>query len=147
MSEHSYVREARVVWTRKRIEGPRLEGPEHVARLLQTLTEGEGSESFWAVFLDGRHRYSGHAIISRGTATASLVHPREVFRAAIKANAVAIIIGHNHPSGDPSPSDEDRRVTVRLRDAGKLLGIEVLDHVVVTDDGGHYSFREEGDEI
>jgi DNA repair protein RadC len=91
--------------------------------------------------LDGRHRPIAYQVVSIGTATASLVHPREVFQAAIGAGAVALIVAHNHPSGDPSPSREDRDITERLLRAGELLGIRLLDSVVVTD-GTYVSIRE-----
>ena len=86
----------------------------------------------------------GEAEVSVGTLTASLVHPREVFREAIRAAAAAVLLVHNHPSGDPSPSEEDRTVTERLVSAGELLGIRVVDHLIVAE-GGHFSFREAGE--
>ena len=101
-------------------------------------------ERFFAVLLDGRHRVIRHALVSQVTLTASLVHPREVFRPALERAAAAIVLVHNHPSGDPSPSGEDRRVTKRLRGAGELLGIRVVDHVVVAE-GGFFSFQEAGE--
>ena len=94
--------------------------------------------------LDSRHRILGITEISRGTLTASLVHPREVFKAAILANAAAIIVAHNHPSGDVTPSSEDDKVTKRLREAGKVMGIRVLDHVIVGPMGGSHSYLEMG---
>jgi DNA repair protein RadC len=81
--------------------------------------------------------------VSVGTLTASLVHPREVFREAIRNAAAALLLVHHHPSGDPSPSAEDRSVTDRLVAAGRLLGIRVVDHVIVAD-GGYFSFQEAG---
>ena len=81
--------------------------------------------------------------VARGTLDASLVHPREVFRAAITEAAASVIVIHNHPSGDPTPSPEDRAVTRQLVDAGRLVGIEVLDHVVVGE-GRYVSFAEAG---
>ena len=72
------------------------------------------------------------------------MHPREVFKAAILGNAAAIILFHNHPSGDPDPSREDRELTRRLIDAGRILGIDVLDHVVLGDEGQYFSFKERG---
>jgi DNA repair protein RadC len=100
-------------------------------------------ENFIAVLLDGRHRVLGNLPISRGTLTASLVHPREVFRGAVREAAAAIVLVHNHPSGDPSPSAQDREVTRRLEEAGEIMGIRVVDHVVVAE-GGYYSFCEAG---
>jgi DNA repair protein RadC len=84
------------------------------------------------------------AQVSQGTLTASLVHPREVFRAAVQAAAAAVVLVHNHPSGDPTPSQEDHEVTRRLVAAGEVLGIRVVDHVVVAD-GGFHSFKESGE--
>ena len=95
------------------------------------------------MLLDGRHRVLGHEVVSQGTLTASLVHPREVFRPALRACAAALILVHNHPSGDPTPSAEDRDVTSRLARAGEILGVRVVDHVVVAE-RGYCSLREEG---
>ncbi|QDV40904.1 hypothetical protein Enr13x_07400 [Stieleria neptunia] len=88
-------------------------------------------EEFAIVTLDTKHRPTGLVRVTRGTLDASLVHPREVFRAAIAASASAIILVHNHPSGDTTPSREDRAVTDRLTECGKMLGINVLDHIVI----------------
>ncbi len=89
-------------------------------------------EHFVVFFLDTRNQQIQREIISIGTLNANLVHPREVFEPAILHNAAQIIVCHNHPSGNPEPSDEDLAITRRLQEAGKILGIEVLDHVVVT---------------
>jgi len=87
-------------------------------------------EKFIALHLNSKNKVISYEIVSIGTLNSSLVHPREVFKAAILANAASIIICHNHPSGDPDPSKEDLSLTQRLVDAGKLLGIEILDHIV-----------------
>ena len=81
--------------------------------------------------------------VSRGTLDATLVHPREVFKAALLANAAAIVLCHDHPSGEPTPSPDDLQLTRRLVEAGTLLGVDVLDHVIVGD-GRYYSFKESG---
>jgi DNA repair protein RadC len=91
-------------------------------------------ESFHVVVLDGKNRVLGFNLVSIGSLTAALVHPREVFKPAVLANAAALILVHNHPSGNPEPSAEDRAITQRLRQAGELLGIRVLDHVIIGDD-------------
>jgi DNA repair protein RadC len=104
---------------------------------------GARKETFFAVLLDGKNRILREAEISVGTLTSSLVHPREVFAPAVRESAAAIIVVHNHPSGDPNPSPEDREVTRRLRAAGEVVGIRVLDHVVVGD-GSYASFLEKG---
>ena len=89
------------------------------------------NESMWALFLDVRGQPIGFEQIAQGTLTACLVHPREVFGPAIRIRAAQIVLVHNHPSGDPSPSDEDYRLTERMMEAGQLLGIPVVDHVVI----------------
>jgi DNA repair protein RadC len=91
-------------------------------------------EVFVAFFLDSKNRVISREVVSVGTLNMCLVHPREVFRTAISRNANSVIVAHNHPSGDPDPSDEDHKVTDQLVEAGKIVGIEVLDHVVVGKD-------------
>lgn len=90
-------------------------------------------EQFRAILLDGKHRVMREIIISQGTLTSSPVHPREVFTAAVRFSAAAIIIIHNHPSGDPTPSADDLEITRRLKEVGDLIGIRVLDHVILGD--------------
>lgn len=90
-------------------------------------------ERFLAVLLDARHRIIGLEEVAVGTLTAALVHPRELFKAAILANAHALVLIHNHPSGDPDPSSEDIALTKRLVDAGEIIGIKVIDHIVIGD--------------
>ena len=97
-------------------------------------------ENFCVIHMDGRHRPAGFSLVSRGTQTQSLVHPREVFCTAVRESAAAIIVAHNHPSGDSTPSAEDVGVTRRLAEAGRILGIEVLDHLIIGADDG-YSFK------
>ena len=100
-------------------------------------------EEFRCVLLDTKNRFLREETVSTGSLTASLVHPRETFKAAVRESAAAVIFVHNHPSGDARPSQEDIALTRRLVQAGDLLGIRVLDHVIVGD-GGHYSFRDSG---
>ena len=120
-----------------------IQGPEDVADLLQCQLHNQKKEHFFALLLDTKNRVTGVVTVSVGSLDASLVHPREVFSEAIKASAAAIIVAHNHPSGDPTPSIEDRQVTARLADAGRLLGIELLDHVILADDRW-VSFKRQG---
>ena len=96
---------------------------------------GRPTEAFWVLMLDARGRAIGHQQIAAGTLTACLVHPREVFAPAIRARAAQIVVVHNHPSGDPTPSEEDVRLTDRLAAAGQLLGIPVVDHVILSPRG------------
>jgi DNA repair protein RadC len=100
-------------------------------------------EVFYVLLLDGKNRVHGEVLVSEGSLTAALVHPREVFAPAIREAAAAVILVHNHPSGDPTPSAEDRALTERLRQVGELVGIRVLDHVVVGR-GRWASLAEEG---
>jgi len=102
-------------------------------------------EAFVVLLLDVKHRVIAEEVVAIGILDGALIHPREVFKAAVAGSAAAIIIAHNHPSGDPKPSGQDAEVTERLRDAGKILGIPVVDHVIVGSTGAHFSFREGGD--
>nr|WP_308113422.1 DNA repair protein RadC [Alicyclobacillus tolerans] len=100
-------------------------------------------EQFMTLHLDTKHRLIGEEVVSVGSLDASIVHPREIFKLAVKRSASAILCIHNHPSGDPAPSAEDIAVTRRLCEAGRLLGIDVLDHIVVGD-GRFVSLKAEG---
>lgn len=113
-----------------------------VARVVLESARGSGQESFFVLLLDGRHRILGLRVVSTGSLDSAPVHPREVFAAAIREGAAAMVVAHNHPSGDPTPSVQDRLVTERLKQVGELVGIEVLDHVVVGRDR-FYSFADE----
>jgi DNA repair protein RadC len=123
--------------------GDPVRGPADVFRHFHSRLRHARHERFVLLLLDGRHRMLRDVVISQGTLTASLVHPREVFRPALREAAAAVVLVHNHPSGDPTPSAEDREVTRRLADAGDLLGIPVLDHIVVAE-RGWASLRELG---
>ena len=111
--------------------GPALETVEAAGRLARRFLSGKRKEHFIILLLDSRHRVLRASEISIGSLDMSVVHPRETFREAIAASAAAIILAHNHPSGDPTPSQEDLTLTRRLIEAGKLLGIPVLDHLIV----------------
>ena len=126
------------------VYGAQLRTAEAVARLLRPLLENEPSERFVALLLNGKHRITGFVEVSRGTLTTSLVHPREVFGPALREVAAAVIVAHNHPSGDPEPSHEDLEVTRRLREAGQLVGVPLLDHIIVGERGSFTSLRERG---
>jgi len=128
-----------------------IDSPQAVVDYLTgAFDEDPTVEWFYAILLDSKNHPIGRQVVSRGTASSTLVHPREVFKAAIIAGATGMIAAHNHPSGDPSPSAADIQVTRRLREAGGLLEIPIKDHVVVgqreTDPlgVGYYSFNEKG---
>lgn len=125
----------------QRVLADPIRTPAQVHQLLASELRGLDQEVFQALVLDSKHRLVESVPITRGTLTASLVHPREVFRPAIRLSAAALVVAHNHPSGDPEPSAEDLAVTRRLLEAGRLLGIDLVDHVVIGD-GSWVSIRE-----
>ncbi len=120
---------------------PRLGSPAAVGAYLLPRHGGHREERFGVLLLDTKHRVIRAVVISLGTLDASLVHPREVFRAAAEHSAAAVVLFHNHPSGDPTPSPEDVWLTRRLAQAGELMGIAVVDHLVLGD-GCWHSVRE-----
>ena len=121
---------------------PMISSPADVDRLLRGRIANLDRENFVVVLLNTKNEVIGTPLISVGTLSASLVHPREVFKPAIRASAASVVLAHNHPSGKVEPSREDREVTRRLVESAKILGIEVLDHVIVGD--GYYSMKEHG---
>lgn len=124
--------------------GAPVRSPADVDRHFHERLRGERQEQFLLLLLDGRHRLIREVSVSVGTLTASLVHPRDVFRPALRDSAASVVLVHNHPSGDPTPSLEDRAITFRLARAGSLLGIPVVDHIVIAETG-FISLRETGD--
>ncbi|HLJ54112.1 MAG TPA: DNA repair protein RadC [Chthonomonadaceae bacterium] len=122
---------------------PCIRSPQDVSNLLMAEMRDLKKEHLRSLLLDTKHRVMRVCTVSIGTLDSSLVHPREVFKDAILASAAAIIVVHNHPSGDPSPSAEDRRITTRLHECGQLLGIELLDHIILGDNR-HVSLKERG---
>jgi len=125
--------------------GVPVRSPRDVFAVMAPFAARECAESFWVLPLDSQHRLAarGPVVVTRGLLNASLVHPREVFRPALAANAAALILVHNHPSGDPAPSADDRAVTVQMVQAGHLLDVPVHDHVVIGR-GRYTSFAEAG---
>lgn len=122
---------------------PRVRCPEDVGRLLMAGMKDLDREHLYVVLLNTKHYVLGVDLISIGTLNGSMVHPREVFRAAVRRGAAALILVHNHPSGDPTPSPEDVQVTRRLVEAGRIMGIDVLDHVIIGNQR-YTSLREAG---
>jgi len=137
------IREAVIKYrgARRKIESV-IQGPVDVARFIRSLVGNDAREHFVCIYLNGRHRPIAYQVVSIGTATASLVHPREVYQPAVGLGACAIIVAHNHPSGDSKPSQEDLEITARLFKAGELLAIPLVDSIVVTE-SGYVSIREE----
>jgi DNA repair protein RadC len=119
---------------------PLVRGPEQVYELTRDIRSAN-REHFVGFYLNSRHQVLRRDIISIGSLNASIVHPREVYIPAIAVSAASLVLAHNHPSGDPTPSEEDLAITKRLQEAGRLLGIELVDHVIVARDA-YASFRE-----
>lgn len=124
--------------TKRRYRGKQpkeIRGPDDVAAVVGRKLAKEQREHFLVLLLSARHEVVAVETISIGSLNASIVHPREVFKPAVLASAASIVLVHNHPSGDPEPSDEDIAITKRLVEVGELLGIGVLDHVIVAGRG------------
>ena len=129
--------------TRAAGERVQIVSPRAAAEFLLPQYGNRPVEQFGVLLLDTKHRVLRTLVLSVGTLDASIVHPREVFGAAAAAGAAALVLFHNHPSGDPKPSQDDVQLTRRLAAAGVLMGIDVIDHVILAD-VRYYSFKEEG---
>lgn len=127
------------------LESSFIRSPEDANNIVNVVLDlySESVEKFGILTLNTKNQVAGVHILSVGTLNASMVHPREVFKAAVLNNAASIVCFHNHPSGDPTPSPEDIEITKRLVDAGEIMGIQVLDHIVVGDNR-FYSLKEKG---
>ena len=129
-----------------RTKKQKITNPKEIALILRDILVSEDQidqdkEHFWVIGLDSRNVIQYVELVSLGTLNASLVHPREVFRLAIFKGVSHIIVGHNHPSGDTEPSEDDLEMTKRLIESGKILGIEVFDHIIISEEG-FLSFKE-----
>jgi DNA repair protein RadC len=120
-----------------------IKNPEAVFKLMSSSIKDKAKEHFKLILLNSRNKKIGISTISIGTLTTSLVHPREVFKDAITHSAASVILAHNHPSGDPEPSEDDLKITRKLVESGKILGVEVIDHIIIGKTN-FYSFREKG---
>jgi DNA repair protein RadC len=144
-----YVRELHARYRLRRLSGwslplGPLQTPREVARIFVSLLQDEVIEVGGLLCLSTRHDVIAYHELSRGTVDATITHPRDIFKIALLANASAVILGHNHPSGDVNPSPDDLVVTERIATAGVLMGIELVDHVIVSGDGTYLSFKESG---
>ena len=143
-----YVRELTVSFRRRLVPVPsqnrQIDRPAEAASVFASLIEDEPIEICGVLFLTTKQRLLGYHEVSRGSIDCTIVSPREVFRAALLSHAASIVVGHNHPSGDPTPSPDDHALTRRIVQAGEIMGIEVLDHIVIGHDGRCFSFKEAG---
>lgn len=133
------VRESSILYQNRRIDSP-----SDAVDLLEPFLADEDREKFMVLCLDTKNQPTIIHTISIGSLNSSLVHPRELFKIAILGNSNAVVLSHNHPSGDPTPSREDIEVTNRLQEAGKILGIEVLYHVIIGSNSRFVSLKERG---
>jgi len=130
--------------TRPFLDRPQLlSTADTVAFLAPTFSGRRTVEQIGAVLLDTKYRVLKTTIVATGTLNSSVVEPRDVFRDAVQESAAAVVVFHNHPSGDPTPSPDDRELTARLRASGILLGVDLIDHVILGD-ARYYSFKERG---
>ena len=113
----------------------KIQSPNDIFNIAQNVIRGNeyAEENLWLITLDTKNNITGIFTVSTGSLNASIVHPREIFKRAVLQNAASIIICHNHPSGDPAPSKEDINITKRLKEAGDLIGIKLLDHLIIGD--------------
>lgn len=124
-------------------EKPKINSPEDVYRRIYPMMREQKKEIFIELCLDTKNQIIKEGTISIGSLNANIVHPREVFKMALAESAAHIIVAHNHPSGDPTPSKEDIEITKKLVETGNIMGITVLDHVIIGD-GRHFSMKEAG---
>lgn len=140
---HAVFEIARRFWQRPLRSGSRYRHPQEVYDHFCGRLADHRRELFLVLLLDSKNRLLREVQISEGSLTASIVHPREVFAAVVRESAAALLLVHNHPSGDPTPSREDREITARLQDAGELMGVRVLDHIIIGAEG-YVSFADRG---
>lgn len=133
------VREATMLYDTRKINSP-IDAVE----LGKKFLEDADREQLLLCCLDTKNQPTAMNVVSVGSLNSSIVHPREVFKAAILSNAASVILFHNHPSGEPSPSNEDVRITTRLKECGKLLGIELIDHIIIGEGDRYCSLKEKG---
>jgi len=120
-----------------------IQNPQDIVKAIQSSIKDKAKEHFKLILLNTRSKIIGVSTVSIGTLNSNLVHPREVFKEAISHSAASVVLAHNHPSGDHEPSEDDLAITKRLVESGKILGIEVIDHIVISKNG-FFSFKEKG---
>jgi len=121
-----------------------ISSPKDCANIFKKFIGDYDREALVVLTLDTKNKINSITVASLGSVNSSIVHPREIFKTAILSNASSIIISHNHPSGNCSPSKEDISITSRLKECGRILGIELLDHIIVGEDNNYISLKEKG---
>ena len=127
----------------------KVNDPAAIAKILIDVLKAESEfdknkEHFWGVYLNSRNNIERIELIFLGTLDMCPIHPREVFRPAVEYSSAGLIVIHNHPSGDPDPSEADRKITKQLKEAGEILGIKLLDSLIITESGKYYSMQDSG---
>ena len=138
-----YVREVKAKYKRIKTKVNIMNSPQAVWMFLKPKIANDCRESFYVLGLDNKNTLVMFSLVSVGTVSETVVHPREVFLLAVREICSGIIVAHNHPSGHLTPSSQDIKTTERLVEAGKILGIPVMDHIIITLEG-YYSFKENG---
>lgn len=142
--ETTTIREVNVQYGKKRVvKYSTITSAASATIFLRKVAPNNSQEHVIALYLDGAHTPIGYSVVSTGLASSCPIHPREVFQRAVLLGACALILAHNHPSDNCDPSEEDKKVTKQIQEAGKTLGIKVLDHIVFSD-SSFYSFQENG---
>ncbi|PKL40782.1 MAG: DNA repair protein RadC [Spirochaetae bacterium HGW-Spirochaetae-1] len=143
MKQFKIIREVTLKYkTGERVREYKMGSPEAVFNFLKDKIGDEAQENMVALYINNKNELQSWALVSRGTISETIVHPREVFKCALLSNASAVIMVHNHPSGHLKPSMEDINATKRINEAGMLLGIPLLDHIIISSEG-FYSMRQE----
>lgn len=132
------VKESSILYGNRRITSPK-----EAVELIRIVLEDSDREKLVVCCLNTKNEPTSISIVSIGSLNSSIVHPREVFKTAILSNSASIIIAHNHPSGDTKPSKEDINVTERIRESGKIIGIEMIDHMIIGGNEKYMSFKED----
>ena len=143
LRESDFVREVAVRYIGPRRKSATITTAAIAANYMRMLLRDDAREHFFALYLSGAHRIISYSLVSLGTANGTTVHPREVFQAAILVGACAVIVGHNHPSGNLNESQADINITESLKKASDLLGISLLDHIIFSSEG-YLSLRDQG---
>jgi DNA repair protein RadC len=143
-SSVSYIREIQTTYRALDTERIKISSPASVVDFLQEMIGSASREIFVVLCVNNKNDIVNYYPVSIGTATEAVVHPREVFYTAVDSAASGIIVAHNHPSGTLEPSRQDIQTTERLKEAGKIMGIPLLDHIIVAFDNGYYSMKEHG---
>lgn len=139
----TFIREVQVNYVSLQTPSFKITGPKDVVSFLRSVLPDNSREHFIAIYLDGSHSVASYSVVSTGGANSAQIHPREIFQRAILTGAVSIIAAHNHPSGNTTPSMEDRNVTTRIKEAGELLGIKILDSLIITDKSAYSIMNDE----